>query len=88
MGYLGQLHSFTGPRTQDPGPRTQDTGRRSTGLQVQGKLSYCIAAEYYKETLTNRSRGMFGDRVLPCHVSLTPKKILIFAVDNLFLART
>ena len=52
MGYLGQLHSFTGPRTQD-------AGRRSTGLQVQGKLSYCIAAEYYKGTLTNRSRGMF-----------------------------
>ena len=50
MGYLGQLYSFTGPRMQVAGPQDY----RSTGLQVQGKISYCIAAEYYKGTPTNR----------------------------------
>ena len=34
--------------------RTQDAGRRCTGLQVQAKISFCIAAEYYIGTLTNR----------------------------------
>ena len=32
----------------------QDAGRRSTELQVQAKISFCIAAEYYKGTLKNR----------------------------------
>ena len=56
----------------------QDPGRRSTGLQVQAKISFCIAAEYYKGTLTNRFflRDVWGrEGVLPCHVSLTLKNI-------------
>ena len=68
----------------------QDPGRRSTGLQVQVKISFCIAAEDHKGRVTNRffpRDAWGGGGGLPCDVSLTPKKYRFFTVDNLLLAR-